>query len=130
MVSQVELYVLMASASGLTHAVVLWLMKSFSFVRSYRHQGFTNVVLPGGLIETDTLQIEIEPTGNFNSVDEILDLDLIERESGNTVYLRDLVDVERGYENPFNTPVYFNGSAVVIAASMAVVACDAMAPKY
>ncbi|MFA0570798.1 efflux RND transporter permease subunit, partial [Vibrio gallaecicus] len=28
-----------------------------------------NVVLPGGSIESDTLQIEIEPTGNFNTVD-------------------------------------------------------------
>ncbi len=79
-----------------------------------------NVVLPGGSIESDTLQIEIEPTGNFNSVDEILNLDLQERESGNTVYLRDLADVKRGYEDPFNTPVYFNGKrAVIIAASMA-----------
>ncbi|MBW3696220.1 efflux RND transporter permease subunit [Vibrio sp. T187] len=79
-----------------------------------------NVVLPGGNIQSDTLQIEIEPTGNFNTVDEILNLDLQERESGNTVYLRDLADVERGYEDPFNTPVYFNGKrSIVIAASMA-----------
>lgn len=79
-----------------------------------------NVVLPGGNIQTDTLQIEIEPTGNFNTVEEILDLDLQERESGNSVYLRDLADVERGYEDPFNTPVYFNGKrSIIIAASMA-----------
>ncbi|WP_394250450.1 efflux RND transporter permease subunit [Vibrio profundi] len=79
-----------------------------------------NVVLPGGNIQTDTLQIEIEPTGNFNTVEEILDLDLQERESGNSVYLRDLADVERGYEDPFNTPVYFNGErSIIIAASMA-----------
>jgi len=78
-----------------------------------------NVVLPGGNIQTDTLQVEIEPTGNFNTVEEILDLDLKERESGNNVYLRDLADVERGYEDPFNTPVYFNGKrSIIIAASM------------
>ncbi|WP_117234111.1 efflux RND transporter permease subunit [Vibrio maerlii] len=78
-----------------------------------------NVVLPGGLIETDTLQVEIEPTGNFESVEDIQNTNLFERESGNDVYVQDLARVEQGYEDPFNTPVYFNGErAVVIAASM------------
>ncbi|MDK9738003.1 efflux RND transporter permease subunit [Vibrio sp. D404a] len=119
-VSQVELYGVNeeriwvnAKHSALTN-------EKFQFRQIVSALQARNVVLPGGVIETDTLQVEIEPTGNFNSVEEILELDLNERESGNTVYLRDLADVEVGYEDPFNTPVYFNGKkAVIIAASMA-----------
>ncbi|MGF1799944.1 efflux RND transporter permease subunit [Vibrio gigantis] len=120
MVSQVELYGVNEERIWINARSGALANEKFQFRQIVSALQARNVVLPGGLIETDTMQIEIEPTGNFNSVDEILDLDLIERESGNTVYLRDLADVERGYENPFNTPVYFNGKrAVVIAASMA-----------
>lgn len=120
MVSQVELYGVNEERIWINARSGALANEKFQFRQIVSALQARNVVLPGGLIETDTLQIEIEPTGNFNSIDEILDLDLIERESGNTVYLRDLADVERGYENPFNTPVYFNGKrAVIIAASMA-----------
>lgn len=78
-----------------------------------------NVVLPGGLIETDTLEIEIEPTGSFKTVEDILNVDLYIRELGHSVFLRDLAEVYRGYEEPFNTPVFFNGErAITIAAAM------------
>lgn len=78
-----------------------------------------NVVLPGGGIDAGTLEVTIEPTGNFDSVEEIKDMVLLERDSGNSVYLRDLVTVTRGYEDPFKTPVFFNGErAIILAASM------------
>lgn len=79
-----------------------------------------NVVLPGGTIDAGALEVVIEPSGNFESVEEIQNMVLFERDSGQSVYLRDLIDLSRGYEDPFKTPVFFNNqSAIVIAASMA-----------
>lgn len=119
-VSQVELYGVNEERIWVNAKHGALTNEKFQFRQIVSALQARNVVLPGGVIETDTMQVEIEPTGNFNSVEEILELDLNERESGNTVYLRDLADVEVGYEDPFNTPVYFNGKkAVVIAAAMA-----------
>nr|VVV06244.1 Multidrug resistance protein MdtC [Aliivibrio wodanis] len=79
-----------------------------------------NVVLPGGTINANTLEVVIEPSGNFESVEEIQNMVLFERDSGQSVYLRDLIDLERSYEDPFKTPVFFNNEpAIIIAASMA-----------
>lgn len=79
-----------------------------------------NVVLPCGTIDAGALEVVIEPSGNFESVEEIQNMVLFERDSGQSVYLRDLIDLSRGYEDPFKTPVFFNNqSAIVIAASMA-----------
>lgn len=119
-VSQVELYGVNEERIWVNAKHGALTNEKFQFRQIVSALQARNVVLPGGVIETDTMQVEIEPTGNFNSVEEILELDLNERESGNTVYLRDLADVEVGYEDPFNTPVYFNGKkAVIIAAAMA-----------
>jgi len=118
-VSQVELYGVNDERIWIKARHGAFENEKFQFRQIISALQARNVVLPGGVIETETMEVEIEPTGNFNTVEEILELDLNERESGNTVYLRDLADVERGYQDPFNTPVYFNGKkAVVIAASM------------
>ncbi|TMX31412.1 AcrB/AcrD/AcrF family protein [Vibrio rotiferianus] len=80
-----------------------------------------NVLLSGGKVDVNGLEVALEPTGNFNDLEDILNFEIFERESNNTLYLRDLATVEFGYEEPFNTPVYYNGKpAVVIATAMAL----------
>ncbi|MGR5193931.1 efflux RND transporter permease subunit [Vibrio rotiferianus] len=79
-----------------------------------------NVLLSGGKIDVDGLEVALEPTGNFNELEDILNFEIFERESNNTLYLRDLATVDFGYEDPFNTPVFYNGKpAIIIAAAMA-----------
>jgi multidrug efflux pump subunit AcrB len=77
-----------------------------------------NVVLPGGTVDAAGQSVVIEPSGDFRSVEEIRNL-AIATEGGGIVYLRDLVNVRRGYVDPPEAPAYFNNQpAIVIGISM------------
>ncbi|MCV6623423.1 MAG: efflux RND transporter permease subunit [Cellvibrionaceae bacterium] len=73
-----------------------------------------NVILPAGIIEADGDRFVIEPTGTYQSVEDIKNTLVKLPNSESMVYLRDLVDVERGYQDPPSSPVTFNGKTAVI----------------
>ncbi len=59
-----------------------------------------NITLPGGVLEIGDKNLRIDPSGEFRSEREIGDV-LVPVASGQgTLYLRDIVDVLRGYESP------------------------------
>ncbi len=72
-----------------------------------------NVVLPGGTVNADGERIVIEPSGNFESVDDIRNL-AIETEDGAILYLQDLATVRRGYVDPPSAPAFYNGQPAVV----------------
>ena len=78
-----------------------------------------NQILPAGsLITEDGMRYSLEPSGDFRRVDEIGNVP-VRTPSGDVVYVRDIVDIERGYVDPPRKPVLFNGQpAVVLALSM------------
>jgi len=118
-VSQVELYGVNEERIWIKAKTNALENEKYQFKQVIQALQARNVLLPGGKIETESLEVEIEPSGNFQSVDDILNLDLYVRDLENTIFLRDLADVYRGYQEPFNTPVYFNGKpAIIIAAAM------------
>ncbi len=57
-----------------------------------------NIHLPGGTVELPNQNLVVEPTGKFLQESEI-GLMAVESSKGSRLYLRDLVDVVRGYEN-------------------------------
>jgi len=59
-----------------------------------------NAVIPGGTFRTEGLNLPVQVTGEFKSEDELLDTVVASAADGTPVYLRDLVRVQRGYENP------------------------------
>ncbi|HET6373486.1 MAG TPA: efflux RND transporter permease subunit, partial [Candidatus Polarisedimenticolia bacterium] len=59
-----------------------------------------NVTLPGGTIEIEGKNLNIDPSGEFKSEKEIGDVLLAGGSSGDPVYLRDIVSVVRGYQSP------------------------------
>ncbi|HTF67459.1 MAG TPA: efflux RND transporter permease subunit, partial [Edaphobacter sp.] len=64
--------------------------------------GARNITLPGGQIEVDATSVQIDPSGKFTSPQQIGGV--IVGSSSSTgqspVYLRDLVDISRGYQSP------------------------------
>lgn len=77
-----------------------------------------NVVLPGGTVDADGLNVVIEPSGDFESLEDIRRV-AIEAEGGHVVYLEDLATVRRGYVDPPSSPSYYNGkTAIVFGISM------------
>ena len=64
-----------------------------------------NITPAGGELEAVGRNFTIDPSGEFKSEKEIGDVAISRTEQGAPVYLRDVVDVERGYDSP---PRYLN----------------------
>ncbi len=59
-----------------------------------------NIVLPGGDIRTQDEKIVLEPSGNFESVDQLRRTVIRLPETQDVLFLEDLVDISRGYIDP------------------------------
>jgi multidrug efflux pump len=79
-----------------------------------------NVILPGGRVEADGTTMTIEPTGDFDGLDDISSLSVrIDGDPPTTLYLRDIAEVRLGYAEPAHKPAFYNGKpAVVVGVSM------------
>ena len=78
-----------------------------------------NVVLPGGRIDAAEQDIIVEPSGNFRSVEDIERVLITIPGTQQTVAIKDLMEVERGYIDPPKDIAYFNGrQAIVISVSI------------
>src|SRR5262244_2293062 len=65
-----------------------------------------NITLPGGAIEVGSEKnLIVDPSGAFKSAAAIGDVIIGSSSSGSPVYLRDLVEISRGYQTP---PRYLN----------------------
>ena len=64
-----------------------------------------NTALTGGLIEADGRTVALNPSGEFRDEREIGGVIVGSSSGGAPLYLRDLVDIDRGYESP---PRYLN----------------------
>ena len=58
-----------------------------------------NINLPGGRVETPPQSVVVHPSGEFKSEQELGEV-AIDVQGGHPTYLRDLVDIVRGYEDP------------------------------
>ena len=58
-----------------------------------------NINLPGGRLETPQQTLAVQPSGEFKSEQELGEV-TIDAQGGHPTYLRDLVDIVRGYEDP------------------------------
>jgi multidrug efflux pump subunit AcrB len=67
--------------------------------------GARNIVLPGGQIDIQGKDLNLDPSGQFKSETEIGNVLVSTSADGSPVYLRDLVDINRDYDNP---PRYLN----------------------
>jgi multidrug efflux pump subunit AcrB len=60
-----------------------------------------NINLPGGRVETPEQSVVVHPSGEFKSEQEVGEV-VVDVQDGHPTYLRDLVDIVRGYEDPPN----------------------------
>ncbi|MEC7584345.1 MAG: efflux RND transporter permease subunit [Planctomycetota bacterium] len=64
-----------------------------------------NIVSSAGIMDLGATELNVDPSGEFTDPREIGDLLISTGQNGLPAYLRDLVDVRRGYQNP---PSYLN----------------------
>ncbi len=72
-----------------------------------------NIILPSGKVNVDGVEVTIEPSGRFHDYEEIGEV-LIPIGDGKMVPLEDLATLEKGYVDPPEKPVYFNGKPAII----------------
>lgn len=78
-----------------------------------------NIVLPGGSINADGRVIAIEPSGNFQSIDEIKNIQIEAADGEEALYLQDIANIRRGYVEPPQMAAYYDDKpAVILAVSM------------
>ncbi|OOF20726.1 MFS transporter [Salinivibrio sp. IB574] len=68
-----------------------------------------NLVSNAGAVRVGDEYIRIHPTGEFSSVDELGNLILTEAGSQGLIYLRDVADVKRGYQEVPSQVLSYNG---------------------
>ncbi len=68
----------------------------------------TNIIFPGGDVRMGPERIALEPSGNFEELDDIRNT-IINTTSGATYFLGDIAHVYRGYSDPPGSMVYING---------------------
>jgi multidrug efflux pump subunit AcrB len=62
--------------------------------------GARNITAPGGVVEIGEKNVILDPSGEFHSADEIGGVIVAASPSGVPLYLRDLVEIGREYQNP------------------------------
>ena len=78
-----------------------------------------NIILPGGELTTPYEKIVLEPTGSFQSVEDLENTVINVPGSRDVVRLRDIVSVTRGYVDPPQTRMRHNGEpALGLAVSL------------
>jgi len=73
-----------------------------------------NILLPGGKIDANGQEINVEPSGNFNDVSAIESVMLPIPGTDKVTPLRDVVTIIRDYVDPPERPVYYNGKQSII----------------
>jgi multidrug efflux pump subunit AcrB len=59
-----------------------------------------NIIAPGGAFEAGQRQVILNPSGQFESINAIGNVAVSTSANGAPVYLRDLVEISRGYQSP------------------------------
>lgn len=75
-----------------------------------------NIISPGGQVDTGARSIVVEPTGNFTSLEEMGNTHITIPDTGDTIALKDIVSLSRGYVDPPHQPAYFNGQPAIMFA--------------
>ena len=78
-----------------------------------------NIVLSGGQIDAAEQNVIVNPSGNFRTTDDIENVEFTIPGTQQTIRLRDILSLERGYADPPREVAYFNGKrAIVISISI------------
>lgn len=73
----------------------------------------TNILSSGGQINVENERIILEPTGNFNSIEDIQQMLIPVGDGSQQVYLGDITTITKGYIDPPTQRVRVNGKAAI-----------------
>ena len=69
----------------------------------------TNILYAGGAVNQESERIILEPTGNFNELEDLKKTIIPAGQSGEVVYLGDITNIHKGYKSPVESIVRVDG---------------------
>jgi multidrug efflux pump subunit AcrB len=69
----------------------------------------TNIIFPGGDLKIGNERIILEPTGNYEAIDDLKKTIVSNADSSEIIYLGDVADIYRGYKKPTESIVKIGG---------------------
>jgi multidrug efflux pump subunit AcrB len=91
--------------------------------KSLREQ---NILLPGGRINVNDVDIIVEVQGRFTSIEEIAEVLIPITGTQATIPLRDIATIRKAYEEPINNPAYYNGHQSIVLSIFILRGVDAV----
>ncbi len=91
--------------------------------KSLREQ---NILLPGGRINLNDVDVVVEVQGRFKSIEEIKEVLIPISGTQATIPLRDIATIRRAYEEPINNPAYYNGHQSIVLSVFILRGVDAV----
>jgi len=85
-----------------------------------------NILLPGGRIDVNGVEIAVETQGRFTSIDAIGDVLIPISGSQATIPLRDIATVRKAYVEPIHNPAYYNGHQAIVLSIFILSGVDAV----
>ena len=86
-----------------------------------------NILLPGGRIDVNDVEIIVETQGRFKSIREIEDVLIPIPGTNTSIPLRDIATVRKGYVEPIDNPAYYNGRQAIVLSVFILRGVDAVA---
>ncbi|MGL5507626.1 MAG: efflux RND transporter permease subunit, partial [Paraclostridium sp.] len=70
----------------------------------------SNVIIKGGDIVIDQNRLRVTPSGNFKSIDDIKDTIITSPDGKSSIYLSEVANIYKGYQEPSTYSIDFNGN--------------------
>jgi multidrug efflux pump subunit AcrB len=94
-----------------------------SIVKVLRQQ---NILLPGGSINFNGVEMITETLGRFKSLEEIGDVLIPISGTQGTIALRDIATIRKGYVDPIRNPAYYNSHPAIVLSVFMLKGVDAV----
>jgi multidrug efflux pump subunit AcrB len=85
-----------------------------------------NIILPGGRMNLNRVEVIIEPQGRFKSVEEIEQVLIPISGTQAMIPLRDIATVRKAYVEPIENPAYYNGHPAIVLSVFLLKGVDAV----
>ncbi len=91
--------------------------------KSLREQ---NILLPGGRIDINDVEIIVETQGRFKSIEEIAEVLIPITGTQASIALRDIATIRKAYVEPIHNPAYYNGRQAIVLSVFILRGVDAV----
>ena len=86
-----------------------------------------NILLPGGRINLNDVELIVETEGRFTSIEEIEEVLIPVSGTQASIPLRDIATIRKAYVEPINNPAYYNGHQSIVLSVFILRGVDAVA---